>query len=234
MDFGCRCGTPITCDGLCPNANEVLLTPDMVVDLPDGEVATCETLDLQVRELIDEGLCSDGIAEALAAGCRCGEPIKCPGICPNKDRKLFDKKAKIIVPWTGREQECDKVDKEIKDTIIDEIICLERSVEANKAGCQCGPTSESPSMAPSLSFAPTMTASASPTGVPTVAPPPTFAPNVPLPLNPTVIIGGNPTNGEPTSDGGDGGGGASESGSVSFKKQVMLTMSMMVAIFYAL
>ncbi|CAJ1948007.1 unnamed protein product [Cylindrotheca closterium] len=228
LNNGCRCGTPIDCDGLCPALNEELLTPDLLVDLPAGTSATCSSLDLLARQLIDEGLCTDSINEALAAGCRCGEPKKCDGICPNKDRKLFDKKFEITVPWTGELEECDKVEKEMKDTIIDEIVCLERREGAIQAGCQCGETTESPSMMPSISAAPSRAASSNPTGVPTGTPP-TVAPNTPLQNEPTV------TGGEPTIDGGDEpttndrSPGELNSASGNNKQYLMMTVVTMVA-----
>mmetsp|Transcript_24598 Transcript_24598/g.60338 ORF Transcript_24598/g.60338 Transcript_24598/m.60338 type:complete len:664 (-) Transcript_24598:95-2086(-) len=204
LSKGCKCGTPIVCNGLC-TFNEELLTPDMSVDLSDGTSATCSTLDLQARQLIDADLCSAKIDEVLAAGCRCGEPIKCGGICPNKERKLLDKKTEITVPWTGQKQKCGDVEKAMKDEIIDEIICLERRNDAIQAGCQCGETTESPSMMPSISAAPSQTASANPTNLPTATPPPTVtpptvAPNTPL-QEPTV---GGSGGGEPTISGGGG------------------------------
>jgi len=241
IDKGCKCGTPIACEGLCPNEADVLLTPNLIVDLPDGNSASCASLDVEVRQFIDAGLCSAAINEALAGGCRCGEPIKCKGICPNKERKLFDKNTNIIVPWTGKEQKCGDVDKQIKD-LIDEITCLQRRDESIQAGCQCGDTTDSPSMMPSISAAPTVVASAAPTGVPTGSPP-TVAPNVPFqpPVGDGDGNGGAPsTNGGSSSGNGGGapsgnGGDASQAGSGSFKKQVLLTMmSTMVTVFVAL
>lgn len=216
----CKCGTPIDCMGICGSDNplEVLLTPDMQVDLSDGTSTTCASLDLEASQLIDAGLCAAKIDEGLAAGCRCGEPIKCKGICPDKDRKLFDKKFEITVPWTGEVEECDKVEKAMKDEIIDEIVCLERAVEAIEAGCQCGATSESPSMMPSVSMAPTVTASAAPTSMPTPTPP-TVAPNTPLQNEPTAGSGG-----EPTISGGDEPGSPSELNSGADKHMLLLTM----------
>lgn len=151
---GCNCGTPIECPGICTNPTDVITNSASTVTLPDGRSMTCFQLDLEIKKLIDGDTCVAKLDEALVAGCRCGVPYDCLGICPPNNNKLFDKKVIATLP-DGTSAKCGDIDKDIAATIIDEILCLEKGREAIQAGCQCGDTTPSPTNFPTISFEPT-------------------------------------------------------------------------------
>ena len=168
---GCKCGVPIQCPGLCvdPNDNEViLLNPDAVVNFQNEEI-TCSEIASLTRSIIDPDVCQPQIDEAIAAGCKCGIPFECTGICLDKNRPLFDKNT--LVQWDGEEEKCKDVDKIIKKKKIeDEEECLELGRQAIQAGCQCGETTPMPSSSPSMAT-PTVPPSLRPTRQPVPLPP---------------------------------------------------------------
>lgn len=178
---GCKCGVPVACPGICTDANDVITTPSVIVDLPDGSTASCTEINLQLQQLIDPGLCVAGLDEALAAGCRCGPPFNCPGICLNpNNNKVFDKQVEVTLPSTGVTDRCGNIDKNNKNNIIDEEICRDLGMEAIQAGCQCGVTTSSPTMSPTMTPAPTTSMpSQSPTFTTALRPSSTTSPNSP-------------------------------------------------------
>ena len=113
--------------------------------------------------------CQPQIDEAIAAGCKCGIPFECTGICLDKNRPLFDKNT--LVQWDGEEEKCKDVDKIIKKKKIDdEEECRELGRQAIQAGCQCGETTPMPSTSPSMTT-PTVSPSLRPTFKPVPLPP---------------------------------------------------------------
>jgi hypothetical protein len=186
---GCKCGVPVPCPGICTDANDQVTTPNAIVTLPDGTSASCTALDVQLKTVIDPETCVARLDEYLAAGCKCGIPFNCPGICLNpNNNKIFDKNVEVNDPSTGVLDKCGDIDKNNKD-VIDEEICRDRGFEAIQAGCQCGDTTPSPTTAPTLTSAPT---TSSPSSAPTFN-------TRRQPTVPTVPTDGGPTDGGPTS-----------------------------------
>ena len=168
---GCKCGVPIQCPGLCVDPNDIeviLLNPDAVVNFQNEEI-TCSEIASLTRTIIDPDVCQPQIDEAIAAGCKCGIPFECTGICLDKNRPLFDKNT--LVQWDGEEEKCKDVDKIIKKKKIDdEEECRELGRQAIQAGCQCGETTPMPSTSPSMTT-PTVSPSLRPTFKPVPLPP---------------------------------------------------------------
>eukprot|EP00980_Cylindrotheca_fusiformis_P023249 scaffold10287_cov117-Cylindrotheca_fusiformis.AAC.1 len=192
---GCKCGKPIECPGLCPN-DESITTPNEEVTLPDGTVGSCTELDEELKAVIDSEVCVSRLDEILAAGCKCGTPVECAGIClnPNND-KLFEDFREVTNPSTGEKQTCGEIEKDLQDNVIDKEICEERAFAAVKAGCQCGFSTKSPSSSPTFV---TQAPSASPTFNSVRE---TLSPTTPQPPStPTAPTFGNPTS--PSDSGG--------------------------------
>lgn len=190
--LGCKCGAPVPCPGICTDGAESVTTPNDIVTLPDGTVGSCAALDEQLKTVIDPATCVSRIDEYLAAGCKCGIPFDCPGVCLNpNNNKIFNKNIEVTNPTTGSLEKCGDIDKNNKDTIIDEEICRERGFEVVQAGCQCGETTSSPSMAPSLTPVPSTSLPSSIPTFNTLRQP--SAPTAPSGPTPTAPSGGVPT-----------------------------------------
>jgi hypothetical protein len=79
---GCECGVPSDdCAGVCLVDGEVLLNPDLTVDVPVIGPSTCQQLDVVLMVFADSEECSSGSMIAQAAGCECGV-TKAPTVMP--------------------------------------------------------------------------------------------------------------------------------------------------------
>lgn len=84
-DAGCKCGIPIVCDGICDTSSgQVLYNPGFQVTIGEN-TQPCATFDSQIKVIQLQDECDDASQEALDAGCRCGEPVPCSGICPGSE-----------------------------------------------------------------------------------------------------------------------------------------------------
>lgn len=76
--------------------------------------------------------------DAAAAGCRCGIPIECSGICPPGDELL---NAGENVKIGNEENLCGIFNLRAQGT-IDAEVCTQWQVDAAAAGCRCGISGE--------------------------------------------------------------------------------------------
>jgi hypothetical protein len=139
-DAGCICGLPTSCPGACLVKGESMLNAATQVNL-DGEVATCSFLDLESKKLIGDEICANMAKKVEDAGCKCGVPIKCPGVCLQDGDSLLNPHLDVVVD--GQTEKCEFFES-LAQEVIDGDICTEMAEKAAKAGCRCGVPMECP------------------------------------------------------------------------------------------
>mmetsp|Transcript_23914 Transcript_23914/g.49379 ORF Transcript_23914/g.49379 Transcript_23914/m.49379 type:complete len:334 (-) Transcript_23914:319-1320(-) len=138
QDAGCKCGIPIECPGICAEGDQML---NAATDVSIGNtMATCGFYDNKNKEIIDEEVCAANAQAAQDAGCKCGIPIECPGICAEGDQML---NAATDVSIGNTMATCGFYDNKNKE-IIDEEVCTANAQAAQDAGCKCGTPIECP------------------------------------------------------------------------------------------
>ena len=123
--------TEITCSGICP-PNDEMLNASTDVKIGD-QFATCGFFNEKAKETIDAEVCTQWQDDAAAAGCKCGTPIECSGICGDGET-LLNRGEDVTI--------CDNVatcgfwDERNKE-VIDAEICSQNAANARIAGCNC-------------------------------------------------------------------------------------------------
>mmetsp|Transcript_2430 Transcript_2430/g.5165 ORF Transcript_2430/g.5165 Transcript_2430/m.5165 type:complete len:272 (+) Transcript_2430:23-838(+) len=131
QDAGCKCGIPIECPGICAEGDEMLNAAD---EFQVGDRrATCGYYDTQNKEIIDEEVCTANAQAAQDAGCKCGTPIECPGICAEGET-LNDPGLEFEI--CGTTATCGYFDSQNQNE-IDEEVCSQNAINARVAGCNC-------------------------------------------------------------------------------------------------
>ena len=128
---GCKCGEPIECGGICAEGDE-MLNAATTVRIGD-QFATCGYFDVTVKETIDAEECAQWQEDAAAAGCRCGIPIECPGICAEGETLV---NRADYVKSCGTDATCGFFDEKNKE-VIDADVCSQNAANARVAGCNC-------------------------------------------------------------------------------------------------
>ena len=136
--------TPYECPGICFEG-EVLKNGVDVVDIPDIGPGTCVAFDERFQEVQDEEVCVSNSQAAVNAGCRCGTPIHCKGICLKDGEELLNPNQVAEIP--GLEPAlCSVYDEHFKNE-MDPITCayLNANSEATivAGGCECGTPGDS-------------------------------------------------------------------------------------------
>jgi hypothetical protein len=128
---GCKCGIPIECPGICPEGEEML---NAATDVRVGDLtATCGYFDMKNQEIIDEEVCKANAEAAANAGCKCGIPIECPGICAEGET-IVNRGEQFTICNT--DATCGYFESQNQE-IIDEEVCAQNAMNARLAGCNC-------------------------------------------------------------------------------------------------
>lgn len=131
QDGGCKCGVPVNCTGICAEGEE-LLNRDSTFEI-DDKTATCGYFDGQNQEQIDGEICEANAQAALDAGCKCGVPIECPGICAEGEDLLNSGDLFTICGLTAT---CGHFNNQNMEQIDGEV-CERNAMNARLAGCNC-------------------------------------------------------------------------------------------------
>ena len=127
----CVAQTTGTCNGICSEDEEML---NASTDVKIGDkYATCGWFDAEAKELNNPGDCTNSAEAAATAGCTCGIPIECPGICAEGET-LNTLGGEFEV--CGQRATCDFYDIQNQD-VIDGDICSQNAMNARLAGCNC-------------------------------------------------------------------------------------------------
>ena len=135
-----------TCSGICPPGDE-LLNAGATVKIGNQQ-DMCGIFNLQAEETIDPDTCNQWQVDAAAAGCKCGIPIECSGICPSGDELL---NAGATVKIGNQQDMCGIFNLQAKET-IDPEVCNQWKVDAATAGCKCGFSGEPTNAGGSMSI----------------------------------------------------------------------------------
>ena len=123
--------TVTTCSGICPPEDEMLnAATDVKIG---GHRATCGFFDIEAKETIDAEECTQWQEDAAAAGCKCGEPIECSGICAEGETLV---NRADDVNNCGTHATCGFFDEKNKE-VIDADVCSQNAANARVAGCNC-------------------------------------------------------------------------------------------------
>ena len=86
-----------TCSGICPPNDEML---NAATDVKIGDqFATCGFFNERAKQTIDAEACTQWQDDAAAAGCKCGIPIECSGICGDGET-LFNRAEDVVICGT--------------------------------------------------------------------------------------------------------------------------------------